>query len=82
MYLTTKEAIANRILELCNKRSLTINSLANSSGVPPMTIYSMLDSRSENPGIITIKKLCDGINIDLPDFFNTDSFRNLEQEIK
>lgn len=47
-----------------------------------MTIYSMLDSRSENPGVITIKKLCDGINIDLPDFFNTDSFRNLEQEIK
>ena len=61
---------------------ITVNALANLSGVPPMTIYSMLDSRSENPGVITIKKLCDGINIDLPDFFNTDSFRNLEQEIK
>ena len=80
--MTTKEAIAKRILELCGKHKITINALANLSGVPPMTIYSMLDSRSENPGVITIKKLCDGINIDLPDFFNTDSFRNLEQEIK
>lgn len=80
--MTTKEAIAKRILDLCNKHNLTINSWANISGVPPMTMYSMLDSRSENPGVITIKKLCDGINIDLPDFFNTDSFRNLEQEIK
>lgn len=80
--MTTKEAIANRILELCKKHNVTINALANLSGVPPMTIYSMLDSRSENPGVITIKKICDGLNIDLPDFFNTDSFRNSEQEIK
>lgn len=80
--MTTKEAIANRILELCKKHKVTINALANLSGVPPMTVYSMLDSRSENPGVITIKKICDGLNIDLPDFFNTDSFRNLEQEIK
>lgn len=80
--MTTKEAIAKRILDLCDKHKITVNALANLSGVPPMTIYSMLDSRSENPGVITIKKLCDGINIDLPDFFNTDFFRNLEQEIK
>lgn len=80
--MTAKEAIAKRILVLCEERSLTINGLANVAGVPPSTIYSMLNTKSQNPGIITVQKLCDGFEISLREFFDSALFENLEQEIK
>ena len=80
--MNTKQAVADRIVELCEKRGVAINAIANISGVPPMTVYSILNSKSKNPGIVTIKKLCDGLEITLGEFFNTPEFDGLEQEIK
>lgn len=80
--MNTKEAIANRILQLCNERNMAINELASISGVSPSTVYSILNEKSKNPGSITIKKLCDGLDITLGEFFNTPEFDALEQEIK
>ena len=64
------------------KSDLTINALADLSGVSPSTIYSMLNTKSKNPGIISIQKLCDGLEISVRDFFNSPLFENLEQIIK
>lgn len=80
--MVTREAVAARILELCNEKDIAINALANLSGVSPSTIYSMLNEKSQNPGVISIKKLCDGLNISLRSFFDSDIFDELEQEIK
>lgn len=80
--MNTKQAVANRILELCKERSIAINALAASSGVSPSTVYSMLNEKSQNPGVISIKKLCDGLGITLGEFFSTPEFDALEQEIK
>jgi len=80
--MNTKQAVANRIVELCEQKGIAINAIANISAVPPMTVYSILNSKSKNPGIITIKKLCDGLEITLGEFFNTPEFDALEQEIK
>lgn len=80
--MNTKEAIANRIIQLCNERHIAINELASISGISPSTVYSILDERSQNPGTITIKKLCDGLEITLGEFFSTPEFDALEQEIK
>ena len=80
--MRTKEAIANRIIQLCNERNIAINELANLSGVAPSTVYSLLNEKSQNPGAVTIKKLCDGLEITLREFFNTTEFDNLEQEIQ
>ncbi len=80
--MTTKEAIALRIIELCNEHNIAINGLANISGVSPSTVYSMLNEKSKNPGVISIKKLCDGLEISVKDFFNCELFENLEQEIQ
>ena len=80
--MSTKEAIANRIIQLCDDRGIAINELAGISGVSPSTVYSILDERSQNPGSITIKKLCDGLGITLGQFFSTPEFDALEQEIK
>ena len=78
----TKEAIANRILQLCDERNIAVNELANISGLSPSTVYSILNEKSQNPGAITIKKLCDGLEITLGEFFSTPEFDALEQEIK
>ena len=80
--MRTKEAIANRILELCSERNIAVNELANISGVSPSTVYSILNEKSQNPGVITIKKLCDGLDITLGEFFVSSEFDMLEQEIK
>ncbi len=78
--MTTQETIAFRIRELCKERNITPNGLSYITGVPQATIKSILGGESKNPGIITIKKLCDGLGISLIDFFNTKSFAELEQE--
>ena len=80
--MTTKEAIAQRIIDLCNERDIAVNALANISGVSPSTVYSMLNEKSMSPGVISIKKLCDGLEISVREFFDCALFDNLEQEIK
>ena len=80
--MRTKEAVAQRILELCRERSIAVNALANISGVSPSTIYSMLNQKSQNPGVVSIKKLCDGLEITVRQFFDSPLFDETEQEIK
>ena len=76
------KATVKRILDLCDERKITPNGLAYASGVSQSTIKSILNEESINPGIVTIKKLCDGLDITITDFFNTDEFRNVDQEIQ
>ena len=80
--MRTKEAVAQRILELCRERNIAVNTLANISGVSPSTIYSMLNQKSQNPGVVSIKKVCDGLDISLREFFDCDLFDDREQEIR
>ncbi len=80
--MNTKEAVAKRILELCEERHMAINALASTSGVSPSTVYSMLNEKSQNPGVVSLKKLCDGLEISIREFFDSDLFDDLEQEIK
>ena len=80
--MDTKQAVAKRILDLCAERNLAVNALAVISGVSPSTIYSMLNEKSKNPGIVSLKKLCNGLEISIRDFFDCDLFDHLEQEIK
>ncbi|WP_417151277.1 helix-turn-helix domain-containing protein [Ruminococcus sp.] len=80
--MRTKEAVAQRILELCRERNIAVNALANISGVSPSTIYSMLNQKSQNPGVVSIKKICDGLEITIREFFDSPLFDETEQEIK
>lgn len=80
--MRTKEAVAARIIELCNQRNIAVNALANISGVSPSTIYSMLNQKSKNPGVVSIKKICDGLDISVREFFDSDLFDDKEQEIE
>ncbi len=80
--MNTTTAIAYRIRQLCTQRGITPNGLSNLSAVPQSTIKSILNGESQNPGAVTIKKLCDGLEITLGEFFSTPEFDALEQEIK
>ena len=76
------KAVKNRILVLLEEKNMSIHKLAIESAVPPSSIKNILYGKSVNPGIATIKMLCDGFGISLIEFFDTEEFRNLEQEIQ
>ena len=75
-------AIRDRILRLCAEHNITINKLATLSALPPSSIKNILYGKSNDPKIRTIKKICDGLNITLIDFFKSPEFESLDQEIK
>ena len=80
--MTIAEATRARIEELCNEKCINFCQLATVSGIPYTTVKSIIYQQSKNPGIITIKKICDGLDITITEFFDTDTFKNLEQELK
>lgn len=80
--MDTITAVKNRIFQLCGEHNISINKLANVSALPPSSVKNILYGKSQNPKLLTIKLICDGLGITLSDFFNTDDFNNLEQEIK
>ena len=80
--MNLKDIVSKRFKELCKKRNIKINELANISGVTPSTAYSMMDKNRRDISIVTIKKFCDDLEITLGEFFSTPNFDNLEQEIK
>ena len=80
--MNTREAVAFRIRQLCKQTDFTPNGIANFSAVPQATVKSILNGESQNPGVVTIKKLCDGFGITLGEFFATPEFDALEQGIK
>lgn len=82
MNMKTIDAVKNRILQLCAERGITINKLANLSALPPSSLKAILYGRSQNPKLLTIKILCDGLGITLGEFFSAPEFDNLEQEIE
>ena len=75
------ELVSKRIIELCRERAITPNGLSYLAGVPQSTVKSILGGESLNPGIVTLKKLCDGFEITLAEFFDTKEFNELEQEL-
>lgn len=80
--MDTINAVRNRILQLCGEREISINKLATLSALPPSSIKNILYKKSQNPKLITIKMICDGLEITLGEFFSTPEFDALEQELK
>ncbi|MEG1578322.1 MAG: helix-turn-helix domain-containing protein [Oscillospiraceae bacterium] len=80
--MDTITAVRNRILELSGQRGISINRLATISALPPSSIKNILYGKSQNPKILTIKMICDGLGMTLSAFFSTPEFDSLEQEIQ
>ncbi len=80
--MTIGTAVKERILQLCDSHEISVNKLCTISGVTQSTINNVVSGRNKSATIATIKKLCDGLNISIQDFFNDPLFENLEQEIQ
>ena len=80
--MDTISAVKNRILQLCGERNISVNRLASISAPPPSSVKNILYGKSQNPKLLTIKMLCDGLGITLGEFFSTPEFDALEQEIR
>ena len=76
------EAVKERILELCRERDISVNKLSSMSGVTQSTVNNIVSGRNNSTTVSTVKKLCDGLGITIEEFFNSELFRGLEQEIK
>lgn len=80
--MDTVTAVKVRILRLCEERNMSINKLATVCALPPSSVKNILYGKSQNPKLLTIKMICDGLDITLGEFFSTPEFDSLEQEIK
>ena len=80
--MTIGMAVRQRILDLCRENRITVNKLATISGITQSTLNNIVSGRNNSATVATIKKICDGLNITIQDFFNAECFRDLEQEIK
>ena len=79
--MTAQEAVRNRILQLCGERNITINKLATLAALPPSSVKNILYGKSQNPKLLTIKLICDGLSITLSEFFNSAEFSKIEMEM-
>ena len=77
-----KQAIVQRFQQLCKEHNIKYNELATMSGVTPSTVYSMMDDTRKDLSVITVKKLCDGLNITITEFFSAPIFEELKQELQ
>ena len=75
------DAVKERIIELCAQRKITLNKLATISGITQSTVNNITSGRNKSATVSTVKKICDGLDISIKDFFNSPLFDNLEQEI-
>ena len=80
--MQTIDAVKTRILRLCDERNMSINKLATVCALPPSSIKNILYGKSCNPKLLTLKMICDGLDITLAEFFSTPEFDSLEQEIR
>ena len=76
------KAVSLRILELCRQYNITLNKLSTICGITQSTLNNIVSGRNNSTTISTIKKICDGLEITVLDFFTSSLFENLEQEIR
>lgn len=80
--MNVKEATAKRIEQLCRERTIAYNSLANLCGITPSTVYSIIDpKKNKTVTLSTVKKICDGLQISLKEFFDSPIFDSLDEEM-
>lgn len=76
------EAVRLRIMDLCTERNITLNKLSTICGITQSTLNNIISGRNNSATVSTIKKICDGIDITIVEFFQSPLFENLEQELK
>ncbi len=79
--MTLQKAVSLRILELCEKRGMSVNRLGEVCGVPQSTLNNIINGASKNPTMLTVQKICSGLNITMTFFFRSDYFKKIDRRI-
>lgn len=77
-----QKILKNRIDDLCREKNYTYYNLSYKASIPLSTLMHIMNGESKNPGIITIIKICDGLEISLKEFFDTDDFVEILKEVE
>lgn len=80
--MTVGEAVRQRILDICKERNITVNKLSTMCGITQSTLNNIVSGRNNSVTVSTVKKICDGLDMTIVEFFQADLFDKLEQEIK
>ena len=80
--MRVNEAVRLRIMELCGEHHITLNKLSTICGITQSTLNNIISGRNATTTVSTIKKICDGLDIHIRDFFISPLFDGLEQELK
>jgi transcriptional regulator with XRE-family HTH domain len=79
--MTVRDAVRQRILNLCEIHHITLNRLALDSSLTQSTLSSIINTGSNNPTLSTIARVCAGLKISVREFFNDEVFDHTEEEI-
>lgn len=74
------EAISKKLLKICKEKDLSVNKLAKLSGLTQSTVQSIVNCESSNPKLLTLVRICDGVNISMSEFFKDEIFLNIDDD--
>ena len=74
--------LSKRIEYFCKKNGISYYSLSDNSAVPMTTLMHIINCSTKNPGIFTIFKICNGLNISITEFFNAEEFAEIEYKLE
>ena len=72
------DAINQRITELMKENNLTAYQLSYKAGISNSIISDCRRGKVKEPTISSIIHICEGLNIELKDFFNSPLFKDVE----
>jgi len=74
------KAVSEKLTKIMIERDLSVNKLASISCLTQSTVDSLVNGKSKNPKLLTIVRICDGLNIKLSDFFEDKLFDKIDRE--
>ncbi|MBQ3021296.1 MAG: helix-turn-helix transcriptional regulator [Bacilli bacterium] len=74
------ESISVKLNDIIRKKDISVNKLANMCCLTQSTVDSLVNGKSKNPKLLTIVRICDGLNITLKEFFDDEIFKNIDRE--
>ncbi|EDO60593.1 DNA-binding helix-turn-helix protein [[Clostridium] leptum DSM 753] len=76
--LTCSDALRKRISELCKRRNITTNHLADMAGLRQSTVDAVVRGVTKNPGLKSIYQIATGFGMTLSEFLDFPEMNEVE----
>mgnify|MGYP003413738226 CR=1 FL=1 len=80
--MTVSEAIAKRIDEYIFARGITLYRLAKDAEVPVATLQNLYRGKCKSPSLALVYKICNGLNVSIFEFLQSDLFSSSALELE